>query len=111
MWQDWVNVFLGIFLLMASTSTKLMTGGWGYFLVGLFSVMVLILGGMSSDKKWPEIVNVVISAWLLVLLFFNPSTSFLAYNVFIGGFLIAVFSVGAALMQPFPQDEHEISHH
>ena len=104
MWQDWVNVFIGIFLVMISTSTKLLSGGSRFFFIGLLALIVLILAGMVSDKRWPEIVNVVIGAWLLVIIFFGTSVTFLSYNVFIGGFAIAVFSVGSALMQPFPEE-------
>jgi len=111
MWQDWVNVFLGIFLLIASTATKFLSGNAKFFVIGLFALLILVLGGMVSDKKWPQVVNVALSSWLLVLLFFNPSVQFLALNLFLGGFAIAVFSVGAALQQPFPEDGHEASHH
>ncbi len=106
MWQDWVNLFLGIFLIISSYQTSIINSSGKNIVSLIIGIAVLILGGMISDKRWPEIVNVVVAAYLIVINFFNVSNSFFQYSLFFGGIVISVFALGAALMDPFPEHGH-----
>ena len=115
MWQDWVNLFLGIFLVGFSAQEAIVHSVGKNITSVIVGLAVLILGGMVTEKRWPEIVNVVVGSYLIVLNFFNVTPSFYQYSMFISGIVISVFALGAALMNPMPDHghghgEHELEH-
>ncbi len=110
MWQDWVNLFLGLFLIPVGVRLHHLHLAVRDITVLVLAIAVLILAGMVSDKRWPEIVNVVIASYLIVLNFFNVPLNFYQYSVFLGGLTVAIFATGAALMEPMPESNHGHEH-
>ena len=106
MWQDWVNLFLGLFLIGFSYQEAILHSAGKNITSLIIGIAVLILGGMVSDKRWPEIVNVVVAAYLIVLNFFKVQPEFFQYSLFFSGIIISVFALGAALMEPMPEHGH-----
>ncbi len=111
MWQDWVNIFIGITLTGLSRINGLMESSGRIIIALIFGFAVLLLAGMVSEKRWPEIVNVVAGAFLIVSVFFQFPVEVFQIIFFISGIVISVFALGAALMEPFPENDHEGAHH
>ncbi len=104
MWQDWVNVILGIWLIIAgfipSITASKGASLWNDLIVG---IIVLILAAWVAKSRWPEWINVILGIWLIIAAFIPSivaSKSGNMWNDIIVGILIVIFGIWAALMKP-----------
>ncbi len=100
MWQDWLNLILGLWLIVAGFIPALNTAAgrlWDYLIVG---VLVLIFSAWVAKQRWPEWFNLILAIWLIIAAFIPWTGAAVMANSIIVGILIAIFGLWAALMKP-----------
>lgn len=101
-WQDWVNVFLGIWMFvspwvirewLSAGSVGEALGVWDLWAVGI-AVVAFAGVALYAFAAWEEWVNLVLGAWLLVspwVLGYSTSAA-MTLNAVIAGVLLVVFA-------------------
>lgn len=101
-WQDWVNVFVGIWMFispwiigkwLSEGSVGEALGVWDLWAVGI-AVVVFAALALYAFAAWEEWVNLVLGAWLLVspwALGYSASAA-MTWNAAIAGVLLFVFA-------------------
>ena len=100
-WQDWINLVLGLWILISPWALQFATTGhaWNAYVVGA-GVAILAAAALIAFQPWEEWVNLALGAWLLIspwLLGFSTATIAM-WNAVILGALVVVFA-GWALAQ------------
>jgi hypothetical protein len=105
-WQDWVNLVLGLWVIVSPwTIAHLMASAenpagvtdaamWDHYVIGI-AVAILAAVALFAFAAWEEWTNVALGAWLLIspwLLGFSASAA-LAWNAVIIGVLVMGFAV------------------
>ncbi len=89
MWQAWVNLVIGLWLILSGFIPELDTPS-----LMLISGFIVFLSGFSaaiSSKSWEGILNSLIGVWLILCsIWFN---FFMPWNFFVTGGVIFVFAV------------------
>ena len=92
-WQDWVNLLLGIWLLLAPLAIERGASGAvipNFYFVGI-ALIIFAVVALVAFRLWEEWVNVILGAWLLVspwLLGFSTVTALMSNAVLIGALII-----------------------
>jgi len=97
-WQDWVNLFLGMWLLVSPLVLGFtlgpLTATWNAWVVGL-AIIAFAWGAGYIPRAWTEAINVILGLWLMVspwILGFEPQMA--ARNSAVAtGLLVAVFAI------------------
>lgn len=88
LWQDWVNLVLGVWLFLAPWFGlgESQPAAWNSWIFGL-AIAVLAIGAISQPQKWEEWTNLAIGVWLILAPFvlgFSGETGALWNHVIIG---------------------------
>jgi len=114
-WQDWLNLILGLWLIVVpflGTDMLLSTAAWtGYG----FGLVIALLSGLAlyRPQTWEEWTSLAIGLLLIASPFVLGFTSMglLMWNYIVIGFVIAVDALWAALSKPIEPTHHEHVHH
>jgi hypothetical protein len=98
-WQDWVNLFLGIWVLVSPWAIGRDAGSAlasNACIVGV-AVTAVALGALIAFRLWEEWVTLVLGLWLLVSPWFLGFTvvSALAWNTVVIGIIVTVCAAWA----------------
>ena len=69
MWQDWVNLVLGIWLFIVPWVIAPVAAGvtgWNAWLIGAAIFFVSLWALAMPSSPWPEWINIVLGAWLFI---------------------------------------------
>jgi hypothetical protein len=99
-WQDWTNLLLGVWMLVAPWVIGRDAGGAvlvNYYVVG-FAVIAFAIAALSAFRIWEEWVNFVLGTWLLVSPWFLgiSASSAIGLNALLIGIFVIVCA-GSAL--------------
>lgn len=107
-WQDWVNLVLGVWLILAPLFGLAVAGSaaaWNGHIVGAV-VAVFALWALAQPRRWEEWINLVCGVWLIIAPFalgFGASPGAM-WNHIIVGLLVGGDALGAmSRPQPTPQ--------
>lgn len=67
-WQDWVNLVLGVWLILAPVFGLALAGtaaAWNGYILGAV-VAVFAIWALIQPQRWEEWVNLAAGAWLIV---------------------------------------------
>lgn len=100
-WQDWANLVLGIWLVLAPFFGVGMTGNvaaWNSYLLGVL-VAIFAAAALARPQQWEEWTNLVLGAWLIVAPFALGFTDQAGptWNQIIVGLLIGADALWAVL--------------
>ncbi len=103
-WQDWVNLILGVWLIVAPWVGVGPANGfvaWNSYIPGVI-VAVFALVALARPQKWEEWINLIVGVYLIVSPFVFGYTGFVqaAWNHVIVGLLIAGDAIWAASVRP-----------
>ncbi|MGE0079985.1 MAG: SPW repeat protein [Thiohalomonadaceae bacterium] len=68
LWQDWVNLVLGVWLFVApffgigATSEAAV---WNSYLAGI-AIVVFAWASLAKPQRWKEWINLIIGVWLII---------------------------------------------
>lgn len=113
-WQDWVNFFLGFWLIFApmfAAGHVHAAAAWNSYLFGAI-VAMLSATALYRQQLWEEWANLAIGLWLLVIPFAFGYTfdGAMMWNSIIVGLLITFGTLWAVISQ-IHASFHEPSHH
>lgn len=111
-WQNWVNVFLGVWVFVSPWFMQQImapegargAGTWNLYVVGV-AIAVLSLVALYAFNAWEEWLNVALGVWLLVspwLMGYSASTA-LRWNAVVAGVLVVVFAAWALYEEQRPK--------
>jgi hypothetical protein len=105
-WQDWVNLFLGIWLFITpffGVDAINSVAAWNGYIFG-GAVVVFSIWALSQPQAWEEWINFVLGAWLILAPFFLRFAAETAamWNHIIVGAIICLASLWATLARPKP---------
>jgi SPW repeat len=114
-WQDWVNLFLGLWLFFTPFfGFGLMTGAPAYngYIFGAMIASLSILA-LARPQAWEEWINLVIGLWLIVapfVLFGYLAGSVMMWNSIVIGLLVGGDALWAMASRPMGPTHH-MPHH
>lgn len=103
-WQDWVNLLLGLWLIVSPWALAFSNNGaalWNALIVGAIFVVLSLLA-LSDAQPWEEWSELVVALWLLVspwVLGFSGLSAAM-WNAVIVAVLVGVLAYTAASQQP-----------
>ena len=108
-WQDWFNLVLGAWLILAPFVGIGVTGdvaAWNSYVSGA-AVAIFAIAAIARPQVWEEWVNLVVGAWLIVAPFALGFTdqSIPMWNQIVLGALIGADALWAAV-QYSPRQKH-----
>ena len=67
-WQDWVNLFLGMWLFVSPLALGLVIGSpaatWNACVLGL-AIIAFAWGAVYIPRAWTEAINIILGLWLM----------------------------------------------
>jgi hypothetical protein len=99
LWQDWVNLVLGAWLLIApflGVGAASDAAMWSSYLSGVL-IMVFAWAALARPQRWEEWLNLLVGAWLIISPFVLNYTylSGAMWNHIIVGILVAADALWA----------------
>ncbi|MCD6234568.1 MAG: SPW repeat protein [Candidatus Marinimicrobia bacterium] len=92
MWQAWVNVILGLWLVVSGFIPGVQVN-WNMIIAGI----LIALLGFTASKKWPAIVAGILGIWIFISGLF-PSL-IVQINFIIAGLAVLILSLILALQK------------
>lgn len=100
-WQDWVNLILGIWLVISPWAMNTAMGAtgadWNLWIIGIVVVMMSLLSLATPTAAWPEWVSMIAGIWLFIspwaIHTFNSSVQ---WNDWIAGIVLFILSLWTA---------------
>ncbi len=92
MWQAWVNVILGLWLVVSGFIPTVQVN-WNMIICG---ILIAILG-FTVSKKWPAIVVGILGVWILISGL--VSSLIVPVNFIIAGIVVLILSLVLALQK------------
>lgn len=110
LWQDWVNVVLGVWLFIApffGIGAGDPAAVWNSYIMGL-AVALIALAAVSEPRKWEEWTNLIIGVWLIIAPFVLGFTEQqgATWNQIIVGILVAADAAWAMQMPVYRVRHH-----
>ena len=113
-WQDWVNLFLGLWLFFApffGVGIMVSEAAYSGYVFGIIIAVLSVIALFRPRGVWEEWINLVIGLWLIVapfalVGFMGP----LMWNSVIVGLLVSGVAVLAMATRPV-DPTHHIPHH
>jgi putative effector of murein hydrolase LrgA (UPF0299 family) len=70
-WQDWVNLLLGLWILISPVQLGFAPGQaeatWNAWVIGMGIITVFVVSGSVHAKTvWQEVANLILGLWLMV---------------------------------------------
>jgi len=102
-WQDWTNILLGAWLILAPLAGIGLVGdiaAINSYLIGS-AVVIFAFAAISHSNVWKEYTNMALGLWLIVAPFVLGFTSLVGptYNQIIAGLLISGLAIAAVLQK------------
>lgn len=100
-WQDWFNLVLGVWLILAPFVGLGMTGdvaAWNSYVLGV-GVAIFAIAALANPQTWEEWVNLVLGVWLIIAPFVLGFTDQPGqmWNQIVVGVLVGADAVWAAI--------------
>ncbi|MGC9512223.1 MAG: SPW repeat domain-containing protein [Fidelibacterota bacterium] len=92
MWQAWVNVILGLWLVVSGFISGVQVN-WNMIIAGI----LIALLGFTTSKKWPAIVAGIVGIWIFIS-GLVPSL-IVQLNFIIAGIVVLILSLVLALQK------------
>ncbi|BFN36169.1 SPW repeat protein [Fidelibacter multiformis] len=92
MWQAWVNVILGLWLVVSGFIPGVQVN-WNMIIAGI----LIALLGFTASKKWPAIVAGIVGIWIFIS-GLVPSL-IVQLNFIIAGIVVLILSLVLALQK------------
>jgi len=113
-WQDWTNVLLGAWLVLAPFLGIGTTGdvaALNSYLIGS-AVLLFAFAALTTPQMWKEYTNIGLGLWLIFAPFVLGFTSQIgpAWNQIIVGLVVGTVALGATLKNIAPTEGHGHGH-
>ena len=113
-WQDWTNVLLGVWLVLAPFSGIGVAGdvaAINSYLTGA-AVAIFAIAALARPQMWEEYTNLVLGLWLIVAPFALGFTDLAGpmWNQITVGLLVGGVALAATLKKSTPMEEHGHGH-
>jgi len=99
LWQDWVNMVLGIWLFIApffAIGLGSEAAVWNSYIMGA-AIFIIALAAVSRPQKWKEWTNLILGIWLILAPFVLGFTEYAGamWNQIIVGILVGADALWA----------------